>query len=118
MIVGRLQHCEVEVPSQMRSKKSGRFRAGRCYREALEYVMEHENIQPIRLVHGRICGCNGYIDHAWVELPGDIVFDGVTQRFYVKVCFYENWKAVADKSYDYQQAMQLWFGSEHYGPWT
>ena len=38
------------------------------------------------LVHGEYCG---FHRHAWVELPGDIVFDGVNQRFYDRRGYYK-----------------------------
>jgi hypothetical protein len=36
--------------------------------------------------------------HAWVELPGDVVFDGVLQRFYKKLAYYDIELAVRSSS--------------------
>src|SRR4051794_28488597 len=39
----------------------------------------------IWLVHGEFMA---FHRHAWVEVPGEVVFDGVTQRFYQRKGYY------------------------------
>ena len=55
-----------------------------CYPKTVKYVREHADIAGMRLVHGVIshAGHQAPLDHAWVELPGGIVFDGVVQAFF------------------------------------
>jgi hypothetical protein len=52
--------------------------------------MEHHDDGAV-LVHGTVESedAPGWrIDHAWVELPGGVVFDGVFQRFYDRASYY------------------------------
>jgi hypothetical protein len=60
---------------------------GDCYYRSFRYVSKHcTSIQPLWLVQGEYwLGAR----HAWVELPDDLVFDGVMQRFYRKDAYYE-----------------------------
>jgi hypothetical protein len=55
-----------------------------CYRRAWRYLESHQQTPDAKLVHGSIFSLdrNGRVGHAWVLLPGDVVFDGVLQRFY------------------------------------
>jgi hypothetical protein len=50
------------------------------YAEALFLRLSPEELKDVYLVHGQCILALG--PHAWVELPGDTVFDGVLQRFY------------------------------------
>jgi hypothetical protein len=58
----------------------------RCFPEAAYYVRTHR-IKGIEYVFGSSLG-GGFGNHAWVELPGNVLFDGVLQRFYDKSEYY------------------------------
>src|SRR5438477_1035385 len=55
-----------------------------CYAQTIKYVLHHQEINGARLVHGTIAHAPFFVPiaHAWVELPGDVVFDGVVQAFF------------------------------------
>ena len=57
----------------------GRSYSGQCYPAAFRYVLAHRGIEGIRFAVGSCWACGG---HAWVELPGDIVFEATHQQFY------------------------------------
>jgi hypothetical protein len=89
--VHQLRSAEVEVPEAWRVGIDPRIRyPGECYIRAFRYVWDLVGrIKPndqVWLVHGEYGLSTG---HAWVELPGDAVFDGVLQRFYEKRGYYE-----------------------------
>jgi hypothetical protein len=50
------------------------------YAEYLFLRLKREELKDVYLVHGECMLAMG--PHAWVELPGDVIFDGVLQRFY------------------------------------
>lgn len=58
-----------------------------CYKQALLYSLGSTR-HGHTLVHGTTLLDFG--GHAWVELPGEIVFDGVFQRFYSRDAYYGN----------------------------
>ena len=74
---------EVEVdPRLTRGVEPGRQFANRCFGMAGVFMMSDfggRTTNDIRLVHGTY---QRGLDHAWVEIGEDIVFDGVVQRFY------------------------------------
>src|SRR5690349_15123598 len=55
------------------------------------YVLDHAEIKGMRLIHGVVSHPPLFVplDHAWVELPGDIVFDGVLQTFFTRASYYD-----------------------------
>jgi hypothetical protein len=60
-----------------------------CYRQAADYLLAHapeHHLCPrgagLTLVHGVGHAGSRPWGHAWVELPGNLVFDGVRQQFY------------------------------------
>jgi len=78
----RLRRAEVNVPKIWRQGTNPRsFRFNDCFRQAFKYMMaiglRVEDHRDIWLVHGTHYW---YAKHAWVEIPKDIVFDGVLQR--------------------------------------
>jgi hypothetical protein len=58
-----------------------------CFNKACYYMMTHR-IKGIEYVFGSSLGGGLGGNHAWVELPGGVVFDGVLQRFYRKDDYY------------------------------
>ena len=55
--------------------------------------------------------------HAWVELPGEVVFDGVVQAFFTRASYYEVMGALPEKMYSGRETRQLTDFSGYSGPW-
>jgi hypothetical protein len=85
----RLRPAEVtDVPEDWRAGTTPEALHPRdCYFRSFRYVSEHfASGVPMWLVHGQyLWGTN----HAWVELPDGVVFDGAMQRFYRREAYYE-----------------------------
>lgn len=88
-----------------------------CYKQALLYSLGSTR-HGHTLVHGTTSLDLG--GHAWVELPGEIVFDGVFQRFYRRDAYYGD-MASAIPWYMYDGAAVL-FLARHFkhdpGSWS
>jgi hypothetical protein len=91
-----------------------------CYQKTLKYVCEHADIAGMRLVHGVISHSRPVspLDHAWVELPGGIVFDGVVQAFFTHDSYRRVMSAVPLDSYTLSESQQLLSQHGHPGPWN
>ena len=55
--------------------------------------------------------------HAWVELPGGLVFDGVRQRFYDRAGYYRVLRRTAEAIYRPAEAAARLRATQRYGPW-
>lgn len=110
---------EVEVSPQLkRGTDPNRFYPKECYLRAWHYIEKHLVFDELRLVHGKVASVIGYpVDHAWVEIASDVVFDGVAQRFYDRASYYEVRRAVAEASYSVVEACDHVRRSLHTGPW-
>ena len=91
-----------------------------CYPKTAKYVVDHPGIEGLQLVHGVASHPPFFVpfDHAWVELPGDVVFDGVVQTFFTRRSYYLVMSAVALDAYTGAQAEQLLDAHGHPGPWN
>jgi hypothetical protein len=104
--------------------KPGKRHWADCYRRACDYVLAHTaergSCPPIigmRLVHG-VCGDTSDLwAHAWVELPGGVVFDGVRQQFYDRDGYRTVLHAMVEATYDAPEMIEQMRESERYGPW-
>jgi hypothetical protein len=72
----------------------GHLWRGQCYERAFKYLLDHD-IEGMMLVHGTRYG----IPHAWVELPGDVVFDGTVSRFFDRESYYQVQRVVKEVEY-------------------
>jgi hypothetical protein len=79
--------CEVSVPPRWsEGTEPGKMYWQECFYRASRYILnlvgrvDADELSKVYLVHGRCAFSLGA--HAWVELPGDVMFDGVRQRFY------------------------------------
>ena len=74
----------------------------------------------MRLTHGVVSHSPHLVpfDHAWVELPGDVVFDGVVQTFFTHESYYSVMAAVALDSYSVSETTRLIARHRHPGPWN
>jgi len=67
---------------------------GQCFDRSYHFTLAVSRTFPpndpaekeVWLVHGEY---RGFHRHAWVELPGGVVFDGTNQRFYDRTGYYE-----------------------------
>lgn len=59
------------------------------------------------------------IEHAWVELPDNIVFDGELQRFYRKEDYYREYKTekIIEVDSIKSACLELIKHDYYYGPW-
>lgn len=64
-------------PSGLRSKQRPRDPAKRCYELAARYFLDHWETDGVALVHGFVALhiVASSMMHAWVTLPGDLVYD-------------------------------------------
>lgn len=92
-IAANLKPFEVEVPAAWRAvTQPGTLYIGECFSRGFRFVSdlrlalrEDSALDDMWLVHGE------YLlgqPHGWVELPGDVVFDGTFQQFYSRPDYY------------------------------
>jgi hypothetical protein len=91
-----------------------------CYPKTAKYVLDHAGIHGMRLVHGVVSHPPLFVplDHAWVELPGNVVFDGVVQRFFCRPSYYAVMSALALDAYSATATRRLIAAQGHPGPWN
>jgi hypothetical protein len=75
-----------------------------CFGQACYYMQTHR-IKGMEYVFGRSLG-GGLGNHGWVELPGNVLFDGVLQRFYDRSEYYRI--EFAMPWYRYTRTAVLW----------
>jgi hypothetical protein len=75
---------EVDADAGWRRGTEIGFFPGCCYETALRFCRAHPEEHGLVVALGQVDGC----DHVWVELPGDVVFDGTFQRFYAREAYY------------------------------
>jgi hypothetical protein len=107
-------------PGWKRGTWPGRRYPQQCYAKTVKYVLAHPEITGMRLVHGVVSHAPHFVplDHAWVELPGDIVFDGVVQRFFTRSSYYAVMGAVALDAYSAAATRRLVAKHGGPGPWN
>jgi hypothetical protein len=107
-------------PGWARGTRPGRRYPQQCYAKTARYVLEHAEIKGMRLVHGVVSHPPLFVplDHAWVELPGDIVFDGVLQTFFTRSSYYAIVAAVPLDAYSAADTRRLMASQGHPGPWN
>jgi len=91
-----------------------------CYPRTVKYVVDHPDIEGLRLVHGVVSHAPRFVplDHAWVELPGDVVFDGVVQAFFTRESYYAVMAALPMDTYTGPETRRLVAAHGHPGPWN
>jgi hypothetical protein len=93
---------------------------GKCFQEAEGVVLSSaDSGAGLLLVHGKCRGPNGeLIDHAWVEVPGELVYDAVLGRVYPQDVYQGLLQAVAQRRYSAKQVKVLVRTADNHGPWT
>jgi hypothetical protein len=91
-----------------------------CYAKTVKYVLDHPEIKGARLVHGVVSHAPHFVplDHAWIELPGDIVFDGVVQTFFTRSSYYSVMTAAVLDVYSATATRRLVTARGGPGPWN
>lgn len=69
------------------------------------------------LVHGTCKTPLSTYGHAWVEIEGNIIFDGVLQRFYDKEGYYKQRGARKEAEYSYLDAYENLIKFNRYDDW-
>jgi hypothetical protein len=84
-----------------------------CYVRAYRYVMDHGTTDAL-LVHGLY---HDGKDHAWVEIPGGVVYDGVLDCFYQAEAYYLTMMAEPQVKYTAKEAGKKGSAARNFGPW-
>ncbi len=84
-----------------------------CFPRACYYVELHR-IKGIQYVLGKAVS-GGFGEHGWVELPGNVVFDGVLQRFYDRDKYYQSEHAMP--WYKFTRTAVCWLLAKHLTTW-
>jgi hypothetical protein len=100
-------------PSGIPTREPGGFRA------ACTFAIRHPNVADLQLVHGtsRFGSASERSPHAWVELPGNLTFDGATQAFYQTDTFHTAGNTEVHAAYSSAEAARLLLDHGHPGPW-
>ena len=90
-------------------------RLGDCYTLAWQFVTDHSEG---RLIHGKVFAGTPrhWIDHAWVELPNEIIYEPIADCLYEKETYYSGYQAHELKRYTPTEARELAIRFERYGP--
>jgi hypothetical protein len=112
------KQVEVEAGWKRRTWPHRRY-PQQCYARATKYMLQHPDIEGTRLVHGMVAHAPYFVPlaHAWVELPGDIIFDGVVQAFFTRASYYTVMGARAVHTYSGAETRCLADASRFSGPW-
>lgn len=124
------------VPYRWRRGLRPRRHWRQCYERALRFMRRAGTPDEATLVHGlyHVSGAGAMqlpdgrvvepprgsltgFGHAWVELPGDMVFDGVRQAFYDLDGYYTVLAALPEVTYSAKEAMTHAVATGHAGPW-
>jgi hypothetical protein len=89
-----------------------------CYKRAWDYISRRD-IAGAQLVHGTVTdpGTGLVLGHAWVVLPGDVIFDGVVQRFFGRESYNRVMNARPIISLEKREAAKRIRTERHYGAW-
>jgi hypothetical protein len=73
-LLSSAEQVTVEVGWARRTWPRRRYRQ-QCYAKTVKFVFDHPEIMGMRLIHGVVSHASHLVpfDHAWVELPGDII---------------------------------------------
>lgn len=115
-----LSKFEVIPNDEYKTGKSKRLSLKNCYIKAFQYVLNRSHIEGIKLVHGlyKPSFVDIHSGHAWIELPGEIIFDGVLQRFYEKKGYYTFYGIIKQVEYEPKEIRKIGLqAGGTYGPW-
>lgn len=121
-IIRDMSNFEVQPLEQFKTNTVGKYYPKECFHRSYLYIT-HVKLPGAVLVHGKYAPFleeepYHYFEHAWVELPGDIVFDGVLQKFYQKGAYYKYYKAENVVEYTLEEAIKMAKNNNTSGPWV
>jgi hypothetical protein len=94
-------------------------RPGKCFEDAEQIVLNAHPDSGLVLVHGKCRALGGgQAVHAWVELPGGLVYDAVLGRIYPWEIYQQTVQAVPYRRYSAAQVLALANTADNHGPWT
>jgi len=94
-------------------------RPGKCFEDAEGIVLHAAPDAGLVLVHGKCLAPDGsQALHAWVEVPGGLVYDAVLGRAYQWEVYQQTVRAVAYRRYNASQVAALAKTTDNHGPWT
>ena len=88
-----------------------------CFTRAAHFIIDNFHSLPdeTALVHGVLHRTG--ISHAWVLLPGHVLFDGFVQRYYDAGDYHRSLDAEAERTYPMKEAMARILKTRNFGPW-
>lgn len=107
----------VPAPNRLRRGGGAPAAAGGPHATAIRFFLGHIRDEDARLVHGTASLDGERRQHAWVELPGDLVWDGGTRRFYDRAAWSVNLHPEVDRRYARPEAARLLLVTSDPGPW-
>jgi hypothetical protein len=94
-------------------------RPGKCFEDAEGAVLNAGPDSGLVLVHGKVLAPDGgQTPHAWIEVPGGLVYDAVLGRVYQWEVYQQTVRAVPYRRYSASQVMALANTADNHGPWT
>jgi hypothetical protein len=92
--------------------------SGKCFEDALEIVLASDITSGLLLVHGLCRGPGGVGAHAWVEVPGGLVYDAVLGRVYHWATYSAKLEAIPHRRYTVREVIGFDKTTDIAGPWT
>jgi hypothetical protein len=94
-------------------------RPGKCLEDAEEIILNAPPDAGLVLVHGKCrAPSGGQTVHAWIQVPGRLVYDAVLGRVYPWEIYQQTIQAVAYRRYSASQVVALANTADNHGPWT
>jgi len=97
-------------------KEGNNGREGKCYQLAYDFMMEHTGCV---LIHARVYSyaLGRMIDHALVEVLGEVIYEPVIDKFFVKEDLYRQYKIKEDVRYTFNEMCEQILKQQNFGPW-
>lgn len=109
---------QVQVPAELRRDLVvGAGKPAWCFEVACAYVLHHAD-QPVTLVHGWVFEEGYPFSHAWAELPGGVVYDPSSGRFYDQASYYQVLQPLPLAVYPADQVVARYQQTGQPGPWA
>lgn len=109
----------IKPPAHLRRGVGRVLRPKECHHRAALYMLNHIDEPGIRLVYGTFdsLALNIRSEHSWVELPGNLAFDGTRQEFYRTDEYRVVIRAETIQEYTGREIATLISLTKHTGPW-
>jgi hypothetical protein len=108
----------VPGPNTLRRGGGGAPVPGSPHANAIRLFLGHIRDDEARLVHGTVTIDGERRPHAWIELPGELVWDGGTRRFYDRDAWIAALQPEADRRHTHPEAARLLLVTNDPGPWN